>query len=75
MSPASNPLGIMYFAFDRDGRPGLGFASFDDQSPVCSHKSEWSEILDEIFEKGYSPSMLRCCPQSEFIDAVTSVQK
>jgi len=75
MPPAYNPLGIMYFGFDRDGRPGLGFAAFDDQSPASSHKSEWSEILAEIFEKGYSPLMLRCCPQSEFIETVSAAQK
>jgi len=75
MPQKQNPLGIMYFAFDRDGRPGLGFAIFDDQSPASLHKSEWSEILAEIYEKGYSPVMLRCCPQSEFIEAVTTAQQ
>jgi hypothetical protein len=70
---SDNPLGIMYFAYDSAGRPGLGFAAFENQSPVSSHNSEWSEILSEIIGKGQSPVMLRACSQSDFLDAVKSV--
>lgn len=70
-----NPLGIMYFAYDRSGRPGLGFAAFDDQSPVASHNGEWSEILAEILDKGSTPVMLKVSHQSEFFDAAANAPK
>jgi len=74
MTP-ENPLGILYFGYDRSGRPGLGFAQLNNQSPVASHNEEWTEILAEILGKGLTPIMLKIGHQSEFLENVTAATK
>lgn len=65
----------MYFGINHNGVPGLGFASFENQSADDSHTTEWAEILDEIIHRGVTPIMLRTCAQSEFFETAAAVPK